>query len=146
MPKILKDRYFLVQADILPDSILKTVIAKEMLMKGDAATVNEAVAKVSLSRSAYYKYKDRVFPLQSGFTGKEIIVNLTLEHRTGILSQVLVSIAKLGGNVITINQDIPTQKKAQVGIKLDISNITDDMDKLIKNLKDISGVKSVSVK
>lgn len=146
MQKTLKDKFFLIQADILPDSILKAVIAKDLLLKGEVATVNEAVAKVHLSRSAFYKYKDKVFPLQSAFTGNNITVNLNLEHRTGILSQVLTTIADFGGNIITINQEMPSHGKANVGIFLDISNISEDMDQLIKNLKEIPGVITVSIK
>ncbi len=145
MTKTFKDKFFLVQADILPDSILKAVIAKDLLLKGEAATVIEAVAKVHLSRSAFYKYKDKVFPLQPGFTGNNITINLTLEHRTGILSRVLATIADLGGNIITINQEMPSHGKAKVGIYLDISNTTGDMDQLLKNLKEIPGVITVSI-
>ncbi len=145
MSKTCRNSFFLVHADILPESILKAVRAREMLLAGEAATVNEAVERVNLSRSAYYKYKDRVFPFQAGITGKDITINLTLEHRTGVLSRVLATIATLRGNILTINQEMPSKGLAMVGIKLDITDITTDMETLISDIKKIDGVKTVSL-
>lgn len=136
-------KFYLVQADILPESILKTVRAKEMLLRGEAGTVNEAVEKVHLSRSAYYKYRDRVFSIHDGSSVKEIPINLTLEHRTGVLSRVLATIAGLGGNILTINQEMPARGLARVGISLDITEITGDMETVLNSIKKIDGVKSV---
>lgn len=140
-----KNRFFLVHSEILPESILKAVKAKEMLISGEAATVNEAVERANLSRSAFYKYRDRVFPLQAGIAGREVTVNLILAHRTGVLSRVLATIASLGGNILTINQEMPSKGMAGVGIKLDLTGATTDMETLIGDIKKIEGVKSVTL-
>ncbi|HUS89997.1 MAG TPA: ACT domain-containing protein, partial [Desulfosporosinus sp.] len=50
--------FLIVSKNILPEAILKTAKAKELLVKGDVYTINDAVERVGLSRSAYYKYKD----------------------------------------------------------------------------------------
>lgn len=143
MPK--NSRFYLVQEDILPASILKAVRAKEMLLKGEAATVNEAVEKVELSRSAFYKYKDRVFPLQEGISGKDVTICLSLNHRTGVLSQVLSAIAGRRGNIITINQSMPDRGLARVRIYLDITDISGDMEAMLGEIRKIDGVQSVSL-
>jgi len=140
-----KDRFFLVQADILPESILKAARAKEMLIRGEAVTVSEAVERVKLSRSAFYKYRDRIFPLQAGFSGKEISIVLTLEHRTGVLSRVLATIAALRGNILTINQEMPAQGRAVVGIKLDLSDISAGAEAVLGEINKIEGVKAVTL-
>lgn len=57
-----KSEFYLVREEILPEAIKKTILVKEILKRGKMKTVNEAVSKVGLSRSAYYKYKDYVFP------------------------------------------------------------------------------------
>ena len=62
MSKPKKDKFYLVQEDILPEAIKKTIKVKEILKLGEVKTINEAVEKMDLSRSAYYKYKDYVFP------------------------------------------------------------------------------------
>ena len=36
------ERYYVVREDILPEAIVKTMQAKEMLRRGEAATVHEA--------------------------------------------------------------------------------------------------------
>ena len=54
--------YLLVKADVLPEVFVKVMEAKRLLNSGKAVSVNEAVKMVSLSRSAYYKYKDSVMP------------------------------------------------------------------------------------
>ena len=53
MSKTEKNGYFLVREEILPEAIKKTIRVKEMLKRGDARTINEAVEKMELSRSAY---------------------------------------------------------------------------------------------
>ena len=51
------EKFYLVQEDILPEAIKKTIKVKEILKLGEVKTINEAVEKMDLSRSAYYKYK-----------------------------------------------------------------------------------------
>ena len=58
-----KNKFYIVNKDILPEAILKTAKVKEILTRKEAATVNEAVEMVGLSRSAFYKYRDGVFLL-----------------------------------------------------------------------------------
>src|ERR1700687_1433612 len=61
--KEIKEKYYLVREDILPEAVLKTVQAKELLAHGSVKTIHDAVDQVGLSRSAFYKYKDGIFPL-----------------------------------------------------------------------------------
>lgn len=138
-------RYFLVQEEMLPESILKTVRAKEMLVKGEATTVNEAVKKVRLSRSAFYKYRNFVFPFKAGTGTKEVTLKLSLEHRAGILSKVLTTIAAWHGNIITINQDQPDRRHAVVRIVLDINYLSGNMDIMVEDIRKIEGVKALSL-
>ena len=70
MTKPKKDKFYLVQEDILPEAIKKTIKVKEILKLGEVKTINEAVEKMDLSRSAYYKYKDYVFPFFGIAQGK----------------------------------------------------------------------------
>ena len=55
-------KFYLVSEDILPEAIKKTIKVKELLKHHQGQTIHEAVQKMDLSRSAYYKYKDHVFP------------------------------------------------------------------------------------
>ena len=44
-----KSGFFLVREEILPEAIKKTIRAGEMLRRGDARTINEAVEKMELA-------------------------------------------------------------------------------------------------
>ena len=86
--------YYLVREEILPEAIKKTIKVKELLKKGEVRTINEAVEKLNLSRSAYYKYKDYVFPFYEASKEKIVTLALLLEHRSGVLSKVLNEIGR----------------------------------------------------
>lgn len=73
MSKPKKDKFYLVQEDILPEAIKKTIKVKEILKLGEVKTINEAVEKMDLSRSAYYKYKDYVFHFLKLLKGKLLV-------------------------------------------------------------------------
>lgn len=51
-------QFYLVDLKILPEAIKKTIRVKEMLQDGTCGSINEAVKKVDISRSAYYKYAE----------------------------------------------------------------------------------------
>ncbi len=137
--------YYLVRADILPDAIIKTIKAKKILSKNEADTVNEAVERVGLSRSAYYKYKDGIFPFNAMMKEKIVTVSMDLEHISGLLSKVLSLVAKTGGNILTINQTIPLQEIANIVISIDTANIDGEITDLLDTLKQTDGVRRVQL-
>lgn len=140
-----KSMFFLVKEEILPEAIKKTIKAKELLKKGEVRTINEAVEKTGLSRSAYYKYKDYVFPFYEVSREKIVIFVLLLEHKSGVLSGVLNTIADEGGNVMTINQGIPLQGVANATISVETAGIRIDLESLLDKLRTINGVKKLEV-
>ena len=71
-----KKDFLLVSKNILPDAIIKTAKAKELLAKFEVLTINEACERVEISRSAFYKYKDGVLPFYEA--SKEKIITLSL--------------------------------------------------------------------
>ncbi len=137
--------FFLVKEDILPEAIKKTIRVKEMLKRGEARTINEAVASMDLSRSAYYKYKDYVFPFYEASQNKIITLALMLEHKKGVLSSVLNTIAAESGNVLTINQGLPLQGVANMTIAIETMNMTIDLEALMDKLRMVDGVKRLEV-
>lgn len=138
-------QFYIVSKEILPDAILKTAQVKEILTRKEALTVNEAVEKVGLSRSAFYKYRDGVFPFFQASKEKIVTFSLLLEHRTGVLSDVLNAVARMKGNVLTINQGIPLQGTAVLTLSLDTHEVTGDMEELHEQLLNVKGVKKVEI-
>ncbi|MDR3543761.1 MAG: ACT domain-containing protein [Desulfosporosinus sp.] len=137
--------FLIVSKDILPEAILKTAKAKELLVKGDVDTINDAVERVGLSRSAYYKYKDGVFPFYEASREKIITISLILENKAGVLSHVLNFIASVKGNVLTINQGIPLQGIANVSISIETAGMADTPENLLFGLAEIHGVRKIEV-
>ena len=140
-----KSSFFLVREEILPEAIKKTIRVKEMLKRGNARTINEAVAKMDLSRSAYYKYKDYVFPFYEASRNKIITLTFLLENKKGVLSSVLNTISDDSGSVMTINQGIPLQGVAHVTVSIETVNLTVDLEALLDKLRMVDGVKRLDV-
>ena len=140
-----KSIFYLVREEILPEAIKKTIKVKELLKKGECRTINEAVEKMELSRSAYYKYKDYVFPFYEASKAKIVTLTLLLEHKSGVLSQVLNAIANDRGSVLTINQGIPLQGMANATISLETVDLIVDLEALLDKLRLIEGVKRLEI-
>lgn len=140
-----KSTFYLVREEILPEAIKKTIKVKELLKRGDARTINEAVEKMELSRSAYYKYKDFVFPFYEASKEKIVTLALLLEHKPGVLSRVLNTIANERGSVLTINQGIPLQGVANATISIETVDLAIDLEALLDKLRMVDGVKRLEV-
>ncbi|MFZ5943483.1 MAG: ACT domain-containing protein [Bacillota bacterium] len=140
-----KNKFYIVSKEILPEAIIKTAKVKELLAKKDAETVNEAVEKVGLSRSAFYKYRDGVFPFYEASKEKIITLTITLDHRSGILSNCLNAIAVVKGNILTINQGIPLQGVAYASISIETAEMETNTEELLESLYKINGVLKVEI-
>ena len=138
-------RFFLVKEDVMPESLKKTIRIKEILQAGQAKTINEAVEQVNLSRSAYYKYKDHVFPFFEASKEKIVSISILLVHKPGTLSSVLNTIADDYGSVITINQSIPTHGLANINLTIETKGLTIELEALLDKLRLLDGVRELEV-
>lgn len=141
----LEKKFYLVREDILPESILKTAIAKEMLANGEARGILDAVDRLGMARSTFYKYKDGVFSFFNADNAKIINISLLLKHISGILSGVINCIASLDGNILTINQNLPLHGVAYVTISLSVEEMTVSLDELLLKLGELDGVQNVEI-
>lgn len=139
------DIFALVRIDMLPEAIQKTLEAKRILETGDVTKVQEAVSKVGLSRSSFYKYKNSVFPFNAMVKEKIITVALTLEHRPGVLSHVLKYLAEIKTSVLTINQTIPLQGEATVSMSIDTTQMEADVQVILRGLSRLDGVRRAAI-
>jgi len=140
-----KEKYYIVAFDILPDAIKKTAEAKELLARGEVNTIYAATAQVGISRSAFFKYRNGVFPFHRAVQNKIVTLSLLLEHKAGVLSTLLNTIAAELGNILTINQGIPLQGLANATISIDTSGMSVSIETLLKSLSLIKGVKKVEM-
>jgi chorismate mutase len=142
---ILDKKFYLVREDVLPEAMKKTLDAKEMLERGKVESVWDAVQKVDLSRSAFYKYRDTVFPFHTIVKERLITLFFHLEDRSGTLSQLLGVVASSGCNVLTIHQTIPLQGRANVTLSLNTTDMAIEIEELLTRLRRMEFVEKVEV-
>lgn len=134
--------YFLVKSDMLPEIFIKVMQVKRLLSSGKADSVNEAVQRIGLSRSAYYKYKDAVLPFYETSKGRMVTLVFAVENFPGILSGIINCMARVKANILTINQNIPINGLADVSISLETDRMTVTLESLVDELGRIPGVRS----
>lgn len=136
-----KSTYFLVDSSVLPEVFTKVIEVKKILSKGVVKTVNDAVKEVGLSRSAYYKYRDYVFPFYETSRGKVMTLFFVVEDFSGILSSIINEIALAKANILTINQNIPINGLADVTISIETEDMVKDIKELMNEISRIEGVR-----
>lgn len=144
MKDISEQRYYLVREDVLTEAMQKTLEVKKML-QNDRISIMDAVNKTGLSRSAFYKYRDAVFPFHSIAKERILTVFLQLEDRSGTLATLLQAVAENGCNILTIHQTIPIQGRANVTLSLDVTAMDGDLDVFLHQLKKLDFVESADV-
>lgn len=136
----MKSRFLLVDKEILPECYLKVMEAKELLLSGKAKDITEASKIIGIARSTYYKYKDYVFMPNSDTECRKAVISFTLYHKSGILSEVLNFISEKGANILTITQNLPVNKRANVVLSLDVSQLSTDISAILDELGAKEGV------
>ena len=134
----------IVDKKVLPEVFTKVLQVKELLNSGGITSVQEAVDKVGVSRSAYYKYKDHVMEYNPRISNNIITLYMTMEDIPGVLSSVINHLAEYGANILTINQNIPSDGVAAVTVSLRMTDVTLEEEQLMKRLRELHGVVRVS--
>ncbi len=140
-----KRKYFVVTHRALPEVLLKVVEAKRLLESGRVQTVQEAIEKVGISRSSFYKYQDDIFPYHDNAKGKTLTVVMQMDDEPGLLALVLQVIAKFHANVLTIHQSIPVNGIASVTLSADILPSTGDVEQMIDEIETLQGIHYVKI-
>ena len=139
-----KVNYLLIDASILPEVYAKVITAKNLLLSGEADSVSAAVKMAGISRSAYYKYKDKIFEYSE--QGEDTAtLNARLEDNEGVLSSVMNELYLAGANVLSVNQSLPVNDVASVSITVRIAEASISNDDLMAKIKKVSGVKSAEL-
>lgn len=136
-------RLLLVDAGAVPEVFVRVVQAKRYLQSGEAETAAEAARMAGISRSAFYKYKEAVFPYDEERAGHILTVHLLLRDRPGILSAVLTAFAEAGANILTVNQNIPAGGTAPVSVSARTDRMSLPVEAFIKQLRTVDGVRRI---
>lgn len=133
-------KYYIIESSALPEVFLKVAEAKRLLDTGEVATVNDAARRTGISRSAFYKYRDSILPFQNLMAGRIITFQMMLHDEPGVLSTILSIFAQCGGNILTINQTIPSNGCAMVTISAETGELQLSLEELLRQLRSTDGV------
>jgi len=138
-------KYYVVKQRAVPEVLLKVVEAKSLLESEKVLTVQDAVDKVGISRSSFYKYKDDIFQFHNNSEGTTITLTFQMDDEPGLLSDVLKTIADYHGNILTIHQSIPINGVASLSISIQILQNTGDVSKMIETMENQKGVHRIKI-
>jgi len=138
---MIKD-YLIVNKKILPDYYSKVVEARILMESSQCKSVSDAVKRVGISRSTYYKYKDYIFTPSENY-GRKFTLSFKLDDQPGILSNILNILRDHQTSIITIHQDIPINQAAIVIVTLDGKDLILTIDELMTILEALDGVHGV---
>lgn len=132
----------MVDAAALPDVFSKVIKAKQLIDSKEAASASEAIKMAGLSRSAYYKYKDKVFLCKDNNTNK-LDIQAILQDKAGVFSSLSSTLYRKGANIITMTQTEPKNGAASVYLTIGIENLQCTIRELIDLSSQIDGVVSI---
>lgn len=136
--------YYVVKQRALPEVLLKVVEAKK-LIDSEQLSIKEAVDKLGISRSSFYKYKDDIFPFHDTTTGTTVTITVQMDDVPGLLSDVLKIIATSKANILTIHQSIPINGIATLSISVQVLPTTSDVSDMVNQMEKQVGVRSVKI-
>ena len=140
-----KSKYFVIREKAVPEVLLKVVEAKRLLDSERVLSVQEAVDRVGISRSSYYKYQNDIFPFHDEAKGKTVTFVLQMEDEPGLLSVVLNIVAEFGANILTIHQSIPINGVASLTLSIEVLPTTGDVSFMIQKIEEQKGVHYIKI-
>ena len=141
-----EQQFYLVDFSILPEAIKKTIRVKEMLKSGSSGTINEAVHKVNMSRSAYYKYKDHVASADDDKEDRVVVLFIIMQDDMAVFGRIHRRIAKEKQEVLSVNRTKISEKLYSSVITLKTKESAEDMESLYEALKETKGIQSLTMK
>ena len=139
-------KFYLIREDVLPESVVKTLMIKDALKNDPTLSIFEAVKQFDLSRSAFYKYRDTIFPVDEKMENtKEFTLILYVNDIIGMLAEVLNKLSALNLSVLTIHQSIPMESRATITLSLDAKGTNLEIDDVMEALRVIDHVSKVEL-
>jgi chorismate mutase len=139
----MNEKFLIVSTSVLPDYFLNVVKAEELVLSGEL-TISQACEQMNISRSTFYKYRNKVFRSNREYTKKSILSFKMIDEK-GVLNSILKIFYEFNINIVSINQAMPIRNYSYVIIMVDLSETTIDVQELTKKLKQVNGIKSVNI-
>lgn len=133
--------YLLIDVEVVPEIFSKVLDVKKLISSNPGISVNEAVHKIGISRSAYYKYKDSVYQFYEMSRGKVMTLMCVVQDIPGVLSEILLIVSSAKANVLTIHQNLPINMLADITITFETKDSVIDIQQLLDKISLVNGVK-----
>ena len=137
-------QFYLVDFQILPEAIKKTIRVKEMLKADTSVTINHAIQTMGISRSAYYKYKNHVETSFDKPKEEAVVFFILMNNDFSLFGRVLRRITKESDEILTINRGLSFEKTVPVTIAFKTKKLPDEIEKLSYSIKKIKGIKEIT--
>ena len=137
--------YYIIREDVLPEAVKKTLAMKKDLADNPKLSILEASKQHDLSRSAFYKYKDTIFPIQDMKRQSILSLSIDVDDIAGILGQILHIVNGEKCSVLTIHQTVPINEKATIILSLTVDLEFTTIDKLMEGIRELKHVNKVKV-
>ncbi len=138
-------RFLLVSTDVCPEILLKTVEAKKKIDLYTGRSTTEILQEVGIGKSAFYKYRDKVFSYDKLDHEQVVTLYFVVEDFSGILASIINKVALAKGNILTINQTVPIEGLADVTVSMDTAGMCKTMEQLISDICDVKGVRRAEI-
>lgn len=137
-------QFYLVDFQVLPEAIKKTIRIKESFKNGRVKTINEALSAMNISRSAYYKYKDHVEPVTGAVKERSITYFIIMQSDFSLLNKVLNKvmrkIKKENNDVLSINSGVAFGENVPTIISFKTKMTLADINLLAESIRRIKGI------
>ncbi|BDU49809.1 ACT domain-containing protein [Haliovirga abyssi] len=140
-----KREFYIVDKKILSTSIQKVIEVNELIQRENISKY-EAIKRIGISRSTYYKYKDYIKPFFEENTDSVFNLYLSLTDHPGVLSMVLDLIAKYDTNILTVIQNIPIDNIAHATLSIQTKKESmKNIEKMLEGIRGVNGVKDIRI-
>lgn len=137
-------RFYLVDLQILPEAIKKAIKVKEMLKDGTCGSINEAVQKVKMSRSAYYKYKDHVVPAFDSERDRVVVLFIVMSDDFAVFNKVIRRIGKDKNQILSLHRATASGKTVSVMINIKTEESLVNLQYMKDAIQAMKGIQSVN--
>ena len=135
-----ESKYYVVREKAIPDILIKVMEAKNLLNYDKNMSISEAVERLGISRSSFYKYKDDIFLFNYTSRGRTITLAMQILDKRGLLSEILSLVSLNYANILTIHQSLPLNGKASISLTVEIARDRGDLAKLLGDLEKKEGI------
>ncbi len=145
MARTKKKETYLVDFSILPTAVKATIRAKQMLEDGRATSIYDAVRKVGLSRSAFYKYKDHISDVMDENARDVLTMTVVLENDVTVLTRLLRKLSRDETEPVTMVKSAPTSGNVVLTLSFYLVDLPSDSEDFVKAIRGVKGVEKVTV-